>query len=686
MTNTSASGPTAFLNVFLVWHPKFQDGDRTGLSIGESLFREFSRDPDAPMSPAIGIPIYFRTSARTGQAPAPIDLAAAQHNMVVFLTNASMVLDETYRNYVETIATASGLNTRILSLVAPGSGKLNVRSLQEVQLPDDPKERAALIRLKIVSECCRFLQNRPRSGDPEGHLSREPAQLFISHAKRDAANIAEELRLKIQNASIDTFFDRVDIAPGYDFSTELRESIKRSAVIAWQSDEYASRPWCNIELLTAKEHLRPIVVVSSLKKGEERSFPYLGNVRTLVADAHDTNEIIIAAAREYLRKLYSDGLFELLAAQGSVPKAEFCLFRPPEPVDAALIQRKSADNEETTVLYPDPPISTIESGMLKRLFPNIRFITPGTANQQLLTAVKVALSISLPESDELAAGMSPLHLQAAMIEVARHILTRGGIIAYGGDLREKNKYGFTRQLFDLVRVYDDLHRGVLERIWNFLAFSSAAELPEEEESRLITLAQFKKVLPSDVAKDFALDLENPIPVPDDNADHRYVRARCFTELRERMAKETDARIIFGGRTVGQQGLYPGILEESVLTLEADKPLYVIGAFGGCARLVAECLRDKTHPEAFHVEYQRQHPRKVNQLPDVPYEELEASFQKRGKPAVDFDHAVSVLTECGVGGLNNGLSVDDNKELFVTPDLNRIVTLLIKGLNARFSQV
>jgi hypothetical protein len=65
--------------------------------------------------------------------------------------------------------------------------------------------------------------------------------------------------------------------PGFDFTEEIRENIKRSAILAWQSDEYSSRPWCNIELLVAKECLRPIVVVLGIKEGEERSFPYLGN-------------------------------------------------------------------------------------------------------------------------------------------------------------------------------------------------------------------------------------------------------------------------------------------------------------------------------------------------------------------------------------------------------------------------
>src|SRR5436190_15183376 len=95
-----------FLNLFLVWHPTFIAQEQDGEAIGETLYREFCRDSDKPMSPAIGVPIYFRTSSKAGSAPQPIDTAGAHHTVVVFLTNAKMVLDPAYRQYVETLGKA----------------------------------------------------------------------------------------------------------------------------------------------------------------------------------------------------------------------------------------------------------------------------------------------------------------------------------------------------------------------------------------------------------------------------------------------------------------------------------------------------------------------------------------------------------------------------------------------------
>jgi TIR domain len=193
--------------------------------------------------------------------------------------------------------------------------------MQQIALPRDEAERTAKLRLIFASECCRLLQHHPCGGEGGAKLSPEPPRLFISHAKREAEEQAEELKALVEKTHVDTFFDRVDIAPGYDFTVEIRESIKRSVVLAWQSDDYASRPWCNIEVLTAKESLRPVVVVLGVKSGEERNFPYLGHVRTIVATGGNSTEIIIAAVREYLRKLYAEGRFTSLAEADLIPPA-----------------------------------------------------------------------------------------------------------------------------------------------------------------------------------------------------------------------------------------------------------------------------------------------------------------------------------------------------------------------------
>lgn len=689
-----------FLHMYVVWHPDFQAGSSNGLLIAEKLYREFSRDPEKPMSPALGIPTYFRTSTVQGIAPPRIDLNAAQFSVIVLLIDSSMVLDSAYQKYATELAERiDNQRHRILCFTRPRSGFLNVGNIQQVVLKCNESEMETELRMKLASETCRLLQNRHRSGASNG-VSPQPPMLFISHAKRDAEEQADELKALVEKTSIDTFFDRVHIAAGFDFTREILENIKRSTVLVWQSDEYGSRPWCNIELLTAKEAMRPIVVVLGVKSGEERSFPYLGNVRTIVATETNSSEIIIAAVREYLRKLYVEGRFESLSLGEMVPTTRFSLFRPPEPIDGALIERKSRDNtgvaeraaqdEPEPVMYPDPPVSTIECDVLKRLFPEIRFITPTTVDPHSLSGLRVALSISEPD-DVSYSGQSRLHLLSLMLELAPHILSRGGIIAYGGDLRPVREGGFTRQLFQLVYAYKDLSRPPLERIWNFLAHHVAAELPKEDEAVLLQLATFEKSLPSKLARRF--DLRPRKPVPDDNEEHRYIRAQCLTAMREEMLEKTDARIVVGGRTSRHQGKYPGILEEAGLSL-GRKPLYIIGAFGGCASSIVRALRDKESPEAFTREYQVKHPRTAKWISSdgtesqetVSLEQLEHSYHLHkddpeiGQEPINYPGLLEQFHHAKIGDVKNGLTDIESLELFEIPDLDRIISLVVKGLS------
>jgi SLOG cluster2/TIR domain len=689
-----------FLNLYVIWHPDFQDGQ----TYAEKLYREFSRDSDHPMSPDLGIPIYFRTSSANGVAPAPIELGQATYNVVLFLVESSMVLDDVYQDYAQQIGAASTavkFQTVILAFKWPQSGNLKLGNLQQILLPADEKEALRTMRMKLAAETCRLLQQQPRSGDGIPFRP-EPPRVFLSHAKRDGEDKALLLKALIETTAIDTFFDKADIAAGYNFDEELLGNIKRSAIIAWQSDEYASRPWCNIELLKAKEFLRPIVVVLGIKSGEERSFPYLGNVRTIVATEANLPEILIAAVREYLRKLYTEGRFASLIAAGLLPHARYQLFRQPELIDGALFERKtqqenaSAPNDELQsrdqVLYPDPPLSTTELDLLHRLFPDLEFLTPACPNVSSFGKLKVGISISEAE-DLLTFGLSQAHLASAMVEIARHILCRGGIIAYGGDLRRTDPHNFTRKLFQLVHAYQDAHRTPVERIWNFLAYQVAEAISKQEEAGLLELAKFVKPLPQNLKDYFHLQPGKRQALEHDTPEHRYIRARCLTAMREAMTQEINARIVIGGKVTGHTGKYPGILEEAYLMLCACKPLYLIGAFGGCTRLLIQALRDKQRPEGLTRAYQVRHPLLAKYPgPDgsmkeelVPYEELETSYLKYendpviGEGPIDYDKLVDMFLNATIVDLNNGLTEEENLELFVTSDLDRIIFLLVRGL-------
>jgi len=73
-------------------------------------------------------------------------------------------------------------------------------------------------------------------------------------------------------------------------------------------------------------------------------------------------------------------------------------------------------------------------------------------------------------------------------------------------------------------------------------------------------------------------------------------AAAYTAMRVLSGELTDARVIMGGR-MGildraddrYQGAMPGVAEEALVSLRSNKPLIVLGAFGGAARDVAIAL-------------------------------------------------------------------------------------------------
>lgn len=65
--------------------------------------------------------------------------------------------------------------------------------------------------------------------------------------------------------------------------------------------------------------------------------------------------------------------------------------------------------------------------------------------------------------------------------------------------------------------------------------------------------------------------------------------QSFTQMREHMAAFCDARLLVGGRKTGFAGRIAGVCEEALETVQAGRPLLVMGGFGGAARDVAEAL-------------------------------------------------------------------------------------------------
>ena len=292
----------------------------------------------------------------------------------------------------------------------------------------------------------------------------------------------------------------------------------------------------------------------------------------------------------------------------------------------------------------------------------------------------VGLSISdQPEPDLLRLGFGPEHVSDASTEFALFLLAAQYRLAYGGDLR---KEGFTEKLHELVLRYNSKNFGPKQVLWNYLAWYIPLLTPVADRARFAAGSQEVGVdPPSD------LNIADPKTPPDDKSpDFPYIRARCLTAMRQRMDRDIRARVVLGGKTVGYTGTYPGLAEEADLAIRSRKPLYLIGGFGGCARVIIDAVKG-LKPVELTLPYQE------TSQSNPGYAEFVIEFNKRaaasgkdeaGNPVVEpinYGDMVARFESHGIAGLSadNGLSAEENETLFATTDVKEMVYLVLKGL-------
>jgi hypothetical protein len=282
------------------------------------------------------------------------------------------------------------------------------------------------------------------------------------------------------------------------------------------------------------------------------------------------------------------------------------------------------------------------------------------------------IGISISVSDNLSElGYGEVHQKDAMIEIARYIVSLGGELAYGGDLRLG---GFTELLFELLAYYKaDKELLPNERLFSYLAYPISKMLEDEQQTALIQNVTFKKVSPPhDINIVEAKELfEKSTP------ENLYQWSRCLTKMREEMESNCDARIFIGGAIRKFKGKCPGILEELLIALEQKHSVYLVGAFGGITREVIEALKGN-NPDSFFQEFY---------FGNADYKNMVAIYNdKHSDNLIDFNKYLLKLQSLGLNGIaaQNGLSVEDNLRLTTTPHINEMVYLILKGLTNRFT--
>ncbi len=365
------SGENTLLIVYVVWHPDFAGGQ----DLAEYLFKQLCSDPEHPASRGLGIPVRFRTGT-TDELPPPIDFAAAANTVVVVLVDDEMVAAPRWDAYVEDLLERRrpGRTDRVIPVGLSSTSmdlSEHVAQTQFVRLWDQSADLIPLLLVSsIMDSLCRLLST--------DHTKK--IQVFISHAKEDGVDIARTVQRYLhETAGLADFFDATDIGHGSTFKEAIENALGDSAVLlAVQTDGYASREWCRLEVLDAKRLRLSIVVLAAVKNGEVRSFPYIGNVPVVRwVDESSLLNIIHSLLREVLRREWFPAHMAALCTRAGITLEEGDAYTyPPELLTALLLRAERGGTQPSRYLYPDPPLGTEELRLLETLDPHLLPITP----------------------------------------------------------------------------------------------------------------------------------------------------------------------------------------------------------------------------------------------------------------------------------------------------------------------
>lgn len=202
-------------------------------------------------------------------------------------------------------------------------------------------------------------------------------------------------------------------------------------------------------------------------------------------------------------------------------------------------------------------------------------------------------------------GFPQREIDRALLSTCTVLVREGAEIAYAGHLASA---GYT---FKIFRHLAGAYAGSRETPFRHFIPEPVARAASYA-SLLTVLSEGRGVVRTEIACGDAFVLARPSGggirlgdgvVTNDNelsdwfaAVPNRSAAEGFSAVRRLMSERVDARVIMGGKMGvlsdpgdAYQGAMPGIIEEAITTLEADKPLVVLGAFGGAARDVAIAL-------------------------------------------------------------------------------------------------
>jgi hypothetical protein len=320
----------------------------------------------------------------------------------------------------------------------------------------------------------------------------------------------------------------------------------------------------------------------------------------------------------------------------------------------------------------------------------------------------VAFSISDEREELLKRGLGLEHLTELAIRLARPIILDGRSVAYAGGWRPSED-NFTYVFLRLISAEQDDTADTIEApeessseprqiapLINHLAWPHYLEVSPRVEAEWINSCRIVRVRQEDAGlSDLCPDAEAPF-----ESDRAVLNAAVtLSEMRRRQTMGMEipgvgdqrpehlpmlaARIVIGGRITGSSAFGPGAFEESLLALENNIPLYVLGGFGGAAGILVEAfLSPGTAAQAFDAErIQRETPGLARRNAVALRSPLPS--QVRTTPALMAALLGRVAASSSLAAtFNTGLEEAETRDLMTTTDIDTAVRLVMKGLKNR----
>lgn len=265
------------LQVIFIWNPQDENEARP---LAEHCFDLLSRDVQKPFSRSMNMPVYMYRSPAKGIGKE----SRTEHTLIFPMVSINAASDESWVRYFKDEFKSLSKGTAVVPVALDGDGISlspvfgDVNFIRVYDANGWEENRQDWFFITVAHEIYRhiFVPKKKK---------KMPLNIFLSHRKEQRGKeIADALKTFIdRHTHMRDFFDVTDILPGEDFSKKIKASIPGAALLAIHTDKYSESYWCQKETLLAKKHDVPMVRLDALEKGEDRSFPLLGNVPVLRA-------------------------------------------------------------------------------------------------------------------------------------------------------------------------------------------------------------------------------------------------------------------------------------------------------------------------------------------------------------------------------------------------------------------